>query len=138
LNTGFGVQIPATERLHPGDEAAARRHELLHQADMVIAQVEPALLHCPGKFGRRAEAGDSLAAAADVRLDDDGVAQSARGGERLRGTMYDPGRDAPNLQGFEPLGVFVQNGERRRFGLRGFEGGVPGLVGHSRQGHSID
>ena len=77
------VEIAAAERLHAHDALVPRGQELLHERGVVEPQVERAVTsHCLQRL-ERVEAAHAGAAAADVRLHDDGEAQPLRRRGRL-------------------------------------------------------
>ena len=82
------VEIAAVQHLDADDVSVARGDEFLDQRGRVDAEGESVL--SGGRAARpcgRVEALDACAAAADIRLDDDGPAEAFGGGEGLAGAM---------------------------------------------------
>src|SRR6185437_9626186 len=73
------VEIVAAERLDADDVAIAERRRFLHQRHAVDAELHVAARHGAGERGLVLVAHDSRAGAADVRLDEDRIAEAARG-----------------------------------------------------------
>src|ERR1700691_5614114 len=78
-----GVEIFAVQRLDAGDVATASGDEFLHQRNAVEAEGEVAAVDGFLQHLGRIEANDAGAAAADVRLDHDRIAQTLGRGHRL-------------------------------------------------------
>ncbi len=76
------VEIVTAKNLHPHDMSAAQRCQLLHERGTIDPEIQRAAGHCRRQLILRIEAGNSRAAATNVRLDDDRKPQPARGRDR--------------------------------------------------------
>ena len=106
-----GVEEVAAQYFHARDVPVAERRHLLHERDAVDAEVDRAAAHRVGEGVGRLVALDSRAAAADVRLDEHRVPQTAisRRGQHGGGAVGHARRGIRHAQRLEEL-------ELQRFG----------------------